>query len=347
MNEINQTFDINKLSLIKFDKLPAITFRDRLNRLKQNIKFKYLPFRLYHRIRCYKYAKYRSPELSLISNLVKNNQNSIDIGANLGLFTFFMSRASKHVFAFEPNPYPLENLKDLVQEIKKGSYDLGIAFDGDGDRVGVVDEKGEIIWSDQLLSIFLPEVIKNGEDILFDVKCSQSLEDMILKYGGNPVMWKTGHSLIKKKMMELNCKLGGEMSGHIFFADRWGGFDDGIYASLRLLEILCREGDNLGILNTLPKSITTPEINIPFNGNNHFTFMNLFAKLAKFNNASIIDIDGIKIIYPDSWGLIRCSNTTSNLVLRFEADDIDAMSKIQSLVRDEILKIDNKLELPF
>ena len=114
MNEINQTFDINKLSLIKFDKLPAITFRDRLNRLKQNIKFKYLPFRLYHRIRCYKYAKYRSPELNLISNLVKKNQNSIDIGANLGLFTFFMSRASKHVFAFEPNPYPLENLKDLV-----------------------------------------------------------------------------------------------------------------------------------------------------------------------------------------------------------------------------------------
>ena len=114
MTEINQTFDINKLSLIKFDKLPAITFRDRLNRIKQNIKFKYLPFRLYHRIRCYKYAKYRSPELSLISNLVKNNQNSIDIGANLGLFTFFMSRASKHVFAFEPNPYPLENLKGLV-----------------------------------------------------------------------------------------------------------------------------------------------------------------------------------------------------------------------------------------
>ena len=114
MTEINQTFDINKLSSIKFDKLPAITFRDRLNRIKQNIKFKYLPFRLYHRIRCYKYAKYRSPELSLISNLVKNTQNSIDIGANLGLFTFFMSRASKHVFAFEPNPYPLENLKGLV-----------------------------------------------------------------------------------------------------------------------------------------------------------------------------------------------------------------------------------------
>ena len=114
MTEINQTFDIKKLSLIKFDKLPAITFRDRLNRLKQNIKFKYLPFRLYHRIRCYKYAKYRSPELNLISNLVKKNQNSIDIGANLGLFAFFMSRASKHVFAFEPNPYPLENLKDLV-----------------------------------------------------------------------------------------------------------------------------------------------------------------------------------------------------------------------------------------
>jgi phosphomannomutase/phosphoglucomutase len=248
-----------------------------------------------------------------------------------------------------PDPTDERNLLELKNNIIKNKSDIGFAYDGDGDRICVVTKDGKVIWPDQLLILFSRSILKDspGKKIVYDIKCSKHVEKEIVENSGVPILSKTGHSFIKRAIIEENASLGGEMSGHIFFADRWGGFDDGIYASLRLLEILCREGDNLGILNTLPKSITTPEINIPFKGNNHFTFMNLFAKLAKFDNASIIDIDGMKIIYPDSWGLIRCSNTTSNLVLRFEADDRDAMSKIQSLVKDEILKIDNKLELPF
>jgi phosphomannomutase / phosphoglucomutase len=248
-----------------------------------------------------------------------------------------------------PDPTDERNLLELKNNIIKNRSDIGFAYDGDGDRICVVTKDCKMIWPDQLLMLYSRSILKNspGKKIVYDIKCSKHVEKEIVKNSGVPILSKTGHSFIKKAIIEENASLGGEMSGHIFFADRWGGFDDGIYASLRLLEILCEEGDNLNILNTLPKSITTPEINIPFKGNNHFTFMNLFAKLAKFNNASIIDIDGIKIIYPDSWGLIRCSNTTSNLVLRFEADDRDAMSKIQSLVKDEILKIDDKIELPF
>tara|TARA_B100001063_G_scaffold36421_1_gene29938 strand:- start:50 stop:1432 length:1383 start_codon:yes stop_codon:yes gene_type:complete len=248
-----------------------------------------------------------------------------------------------------PDPTDERNLLELKNNIVKNKSDIGFAYDGDGDRICVVTKEGKMIWPDQLLILFSRSILKDspGKKIVYDIKCSKHVEKEIVENSGVPILSKTGHSFIKRAIIEENASLGGEMSGHIFFADRWGGFDDGIYASLRLLEILCREGDNLGILNTLPKSITTPEINIPFKGNNHFTFMNLFAKLAKFDNASIIDIDGVKIIYPDSWGLIRCSNTTSNLVLRFEADDRYAMSKIQSLVKDEMLKIDNKLELPF
>ena len=248
-----------------------------------------------------------------------------------------------------PDPTDERNLLELKNNIVKNKSDIGFAYDGDGDRICVVTKEGKMIWPDQLLILFSRSILKDspGKKIVYDIKCSKHVEKEIVENSGVPILSKTGHSFIKRAIIEENASLGGEMSGHIFFADRWGGFDDGIYASLRLLEILCREGDNLGILNTLPKSITTPEINIPFKGNNHFTFMNLFVKLAKFDNASIIDIDGVKIIYPDSWGLIRCSNTTSNLVLRFEADDRYAMSKIQSLVKDEMLKIDNKLELPF
>ena len=248
-----------------------------------------------------------------------------------------------------PDPTDERNLLELKNNIVKNKSDIGFAYDGDGDRICVVTKEGKMIWPDQLLILFSRSILKDspGKKIVYDIKCSKHVEKEIVENSGVPILSKTGHSFIKRAIIEENASLGGEMSGHIFFADRWGGFDDGIYASLRLLEILFKEGDNLGILSTLPESVTTPEINIPFKGNNHFTFMNLFAKLAKFNNASIIDIDGVKIIYPDSWGLIRCSNTTSNLVLRFEADDIDAMTKIQSLIRNEMLKIDDKLELPF
>ena len=160
-----------------------------------------------------------------------------------------------------PDPTVEENLIELITEVKAGEYDLGIAFDGDADRVGVVDEKGEILWADQLMSIFLPDIIQNGEDILFDVKCSQALVDMINRYGGNPIMWKTGHSLIKQKMAELECKFGGEMSGHIFFADDYYGYDDALYVAARLLELLSRTDKSLSELKSeIPKYYSTPEI---------------------------------------------------------------------------------------
>jgi len=244
-----------------------------------------------------------------------------------------------------PDPSLEENLKDLVEEIKKGSYDLGIAFDGDGDRVGVVDEKGEIIWSDQLLSIFLPEVIKNGEDILFDVKCSQSLEDMILKYGGNPVMWKTGHSLIKKKMMELNCKLGGEMSGHIFFADDYYGYDDAIYVAARLVQLLSRTDKKLSELSSIiPTYYSTPELRME--AENDIEKFRITKEAVDYftKNYNCVTIDGVRVKFKDGWGLIRASNTQPVIVCRFEANTLERKVEIQDLIMNK-LKEFGQLEL--
>ena len=248
-----------------------------------------------------------------------------------------------------PDPTNEKNLSDLKDNIMKNNADIGFAYDGDGDRICVVTKEGIVLWPDQLLMLYSKSILEKdpGGKIVYDIKCSKHVEEEIIKNSGIPILSRTGHSYIKKAIIEENALLGGEMSGHIFFADRWGGFDDGIYASIRLLEMISDNGGNLDILNRLPISITTPEINIPFKGNNHFTFMDLFAKLAKFDNASIIDIDGLKIVYPNCWGLIRCSNTTSNLVLRFEADDNDAMLNIKSRVKEQMLKVDSKLKLPF
>ena len=236
-----------------------------------------------------------------------------------------------------PDPSVEENLQDLIEEVKKESYDLGIAFDGDGDRVGVVDEKGDIIWSDQLLSIFLPEIIKNGEDILFDVKCSQSLEDMILKYGGNPVMWKTGHSLIKKKMLEINCKLGGEMSGHIFFADDYYGYDDATYVAARLVQLLSRSDKKLSELSSIiPTYYSTPELRMEAeNDIEKFRItkeaVNYFTK-----NYDCVTIDGVRVKFKDGWGLIRASNTQPVIVCRFEASTPERKIEIQNLIMDKL-----------
>ena len=248
-----------------------------------------------------------------------------------------------------PDPTNEKNLTDLKKAIKRNNADIGFAYDGDGDRICVVTNKGKILWPDQLLILYSKDILKNnpGGKIVYDIKCSKHVEKEITKLSGKAILSRTGHSFIKKAIIEENALLGGEMSGHIFFADRWGGFDDGIYSSIRLLELISKSEDKLNIINSLPKSIATPEINIAFEGNKHFTFMDLFAKLAKFDNASIIDIDGIKIIYQDCWGLIRCSNTTSNLVLRFEADNENAMIKIKSIIKEEMLKIDENLKIPF
>ena len=253
---------------------------------------------------------------------------------------------------FPNHPPDTSNEKNLVQlkdEIKSNKSSIGFAYDGDGDRIIVLKGNGDIIWPDQLMILFSRSILKNNRDakIVYDVKCTKHLEDEIIKNNGIPVLSRTGHSFIKKAMIKEKALLGGEMSGHIFFADKWKGFDDGIYASIRLLEILSNNENYEEILTDLPVSVTTPEINIPFSGNNHFTFMDLFAKLTKFDNASIIDIDGLKIIYPDGWALIRCSNTSSNLVLRFEADNKSILNKIQCIVKKNMLMVDNNIKIPF
>ena len=248
-----------------------------------------------------------------------------------------------------PDPSNEKNLKQLQNHVLDNGSDVGFAYDGDGDRVSVIRNDGSILWPDQQLMIFAKNVLESnpGGKIIFDVKCTKHLKNTIEKYGGKAILSRTGHSYIKNLMISEQAVLGGEMSGHIFFADKWKGFDDGIYASLRLLEILESSKVSSNLLFELPESYTTPEINIPFDANNHFTFMNLFVKLAKFDGAKIIDIDGLKIIYEDCWGLIRCSNTTSSLVLRFEADSKGSLEKIQSIMKSAMLKVDDKLEIPF
>ena len=248
-----------------------------------------------------------------------------------------------------PDPTVKANLEQLAAEVLEGSYDLGIAFDGDGDRIGVVDSLGRALWGDQLMILWAREILKNkpGSTIIADVKISQVLVDEVKTAGGELLIWKTGHSFIKKKMAEISSPLGGEMSGHIFFNDKWFGFDDGVYAFLRIMELLPDKKNYDKIFSSLPQSVTTPEIAIEFKENNHFTFMNKFVKLAEFDDSKKIDIDGLKVIYDDGWGLIRCSNTTSCIVLRFEADNKNSMNRIQSMFRDAMLKIDKNLEIPF
>ena len=247
-----------------------------------------------------------------------------------------------------PDPTNPDNLKQIKKVLQESKADIGIAFDGDGDRMILVKNDGQIIWPDQLMIIFSNKILKSQKGkIVFDIKCSKYLSDSILKNGGDPIVSRTGHSFIKKSMAENNAILGGEMSGHIFFNDKWFGFDDGVYTFLRIMEILSKEKEYNKIFDDLPQSMTTPEIAIEFKENNHFTFMNKFVKLAEFDNCQKIDIDGLKVIYDDGWGLIRCSNTTSCVVLRFEADNKNSMNRIKSKFRDAMLKIDKNLEIPF
>ena len=232
-----------------------------------------------------------------------------------------------------PDPTVKENLKDLIDLMKLGNHDIGIAFDGDADRVGVVDETGDIIWADQLMALFLPEVIKKDDEILFDVKCSQALEDMIIKYGGKPIMWKTGHSLIKQKMNELGCKLGGEMSGHIFFADDYYGYDDAIYVAARIVQPLSRSDKKLSELKAkLPKYFSTPEMRMACESDEE-KFRIADEAIKYFTkNYDCITVDGVRIKFGDGWGLVRSSNTQPVIVCRFEANSHDRMEEIKDLV---------------
>ena len=239
-----------------------------------------------------------------------------------------------------PDPTVKSNLTDLIAKMKTGQFDAGIAFDGDADRIGVVDEKGEVIWADQLMAFFLPEIIEEGDEILFDVKCSKSLEEMIIKYGGRPVMWKTGHSLIKQKMIELECKFGGEMSGHIFFADDYYGYDDAIYVAARLLQTLSRSTKTLSQLkDELPKYYSTPEMRLEAKSDEEK--FEISRKAVKYftDNYDCSTVDGVRINFDDGWGLVRASNTQPVIVCRFEASSIERMTEIKDLVISKLKEI--------
>lgn len=241
-----------------------------------------------------------------------------------------------------PDPTVEENLKDLISEIKNGDYDLGIAFDGDADRLGVVDETGDIIWADQLLAILLSDVIEEGDEVIFDVKCSQALEDVISELGGRPVMWKTGHSLIKNKMAENNCKIGGEMSGHIFFADDYFGYDDAIYVAGRLIQMLSNTEKTLSELKSvIPKYISTPEIRLEAESDEKKFEIAKMAEDYFSKNYDCITVDGVRVKFKEGWGLVRASNTQPVIVCRFEGNTIDNMNKIQSIILDKLKEFGN------
>jgi phosphomannomutase / phosphoglucomutase len=249
-----------------------------------------------------------------------------------------------------PDPSEPENLRDLITAVKRTGAELGLAFDGDGDRLGVVTRSGEIIYPDRLLMLFAQDVLARnpGATVIYDVKCTGHLSGHILRHGGSPIMWKTGHSLIKGKMRETEAELAGEMSGHFFFRERWFGFDDGIYAAARLLEILAAdEREPEEILAELPKGVSTPELKIAMEEGEHYAFIERFQDKASFEGAKIATIDGIRADWPDGWGLVRCSNTTPSLVLRFDADNEQALKRIQDLFRKQLLAVDPGLKLPF
>ena len=249
-----------------------------------------------------------------------------------------------------PDPSEPHNLEDLVQMVQRLDADLGIAFDGDGDRLGVVTKDGENIFPDRLLMLFAADVLERnpGAVIVYDVKCTGRLPGHILRHGGSPLMWKTGHSLIKAKMRETEAELAGEMSGHFFFAERWYGFDDGIYAAARLLEILAARAESPAeTLNALPNGTSTPEIKVDAPDGDPHTFVERFRKAAKFEGARSSTIDGLRVDWNDGWGLVRASNTTPVLVLRFDADSSDALARIQAAFREQLLAIKPDLALPF
>ncbi|MDA8171341.1 MAG: phosphomannomutase/phosphoglucomutase [Nitrospiraceae bacterium] len=239
-----------------------------------------------------------------------------------------------------PDPVVVENIKDLISTVRSEKADLGIGYDGDGDRIGVVDNDGEIIWGDRLLALFARDLLLRhpGATIIGEVKCSQGLYDDIEAHGGRPVMWKTGHSLIKGKMKESGALLAGEMSGHIFFKDRYFGYDDAIYASLRLMEALKRNGPPYSIkrlLSGLPRLHSTPEIRIDCPDDRKFAVVEGIRELMRKDHP-IIDIDGVRIRYPEGWGLVRASNTQPALVLRFEADSEEALERIRGDVEGRL-----------
>ena len=249
-----------------------------------------------------------------------------------------------------PDPAHPENLQDLIRCLQESDAEIGLAFDGDGDRLGIVTKDGQIIFPDRQMMLFAEEVLTRhqGAQILYDVKCTRHLAPYIEKSGGVPLMYKTGHSLVKAKLKETGAPLGGEMSGHIFFKDRWYGFDDGLYAGARMLEILTKHADPSALLNALPKSDSTPELHLHLKEGENFALMDKLRSDAKFpGNERIIDIDGLRVEYADGFGLARSSNTTPVIVMRFEAETPAALERIQGQFKRVILAAKPDAELPF
>ncbi len=249
-----------------------------------------------------------------------------------------------------PDPGQPENLVDVIEAVKKEGADLGLAFDGDGDRLGVIDAAGNVIWPDRQMMLYAADILSRhpGATIIYDIKCTRHLGEVIAAHGGNPLMWKTGHSLVKAKMKETGALLAGEMSGHIFFKERWYGFDDALYTAARLLEILARDGRSVTeIFAALPDAVSTPELRVDMQEGEHFKFMERFIGQARFPGAEITTIDGIRADFNDGWGLIRPSNTTPSLIIRFEADNTEALARIQEAFREAILAVNGDLTLPF
>lgn len=249
-----------------------------------------------------------------------------------------------------PDPADPANLQDLIQAVQTQGCDVGLAFDGDGDRLGVVTRSGEIIWPDRQLMLFARDVLSRqpGATILFDVKCSRFVAQEIRAAGGQPLMWRTGHSLIKAKLQETGAPLAGEMSGHIFFKERWFGFDDGLYAGARLLEILSQVADPSAVLEALPQAVSTPELKLETAEGEQFALVQRLQEAGQFATATeIITIDGVRAEYSDGFGLARPSNTTPVVVLRFEADDEQALARIQDEFREQLLRFAPSAKLPF
>lgn len=249
-----------------------------------------------------------------------------------------------------PDPAKVENLQDISALVETENLDLGLAFDGDGDRVGVIDDRGNIIWPDRQMILYSRDILERnpGAKIIYDVKCSRLLPAAITEAGGEPEMWKTGHSFVKARIKETGAALGGEMSGHIFFKERWYGFDDALYSAARLLEIVSRDSRKVSeIFGEIPDSINTPELGIKFAEGEHHKFMQSFVDTANFGDAKLTTIDGLRADFEAGWGLVRASNTTPSLVIRFEADSQSALEEIQTKFRSAMLAVEPGLDLPF
>ena len=247
-----------------------------------------------------------------------------------------------------PDPSKPENLADVIGSVLSEKCDLGLAFDGDGDRVGLITETGHSIFADRLMMLLSRDVLSRntGATIIYDVKCSRHLGAFIKKAGGRPLMWKTGHSLVKAKMRETGALLGGEMSGHIFFKERWLGFDDGLYTAARLLEIFAKSDQTISsIFEKIPEDVSTPEINIEIPEAKKFAIVERVASIIADRGLPLLTIDGVRVDLDSGWGLIRSSNTTPNLVLRFEAESAEALAEIQSVILDALKQAEPTLDL--